>query len=189
MGLYYITRDRVNAKGEGMMFADINEALRAYRTGAVEIHARVKVRVHETVKNSIGELETRTFIADTTVGRVLLWEIIPDGLSFDMANQVMKKKSISGLLNACYRDVGLKETVIFADQMMYLGFHFATISGVSIGVNDFEIPSEKPGIIDNANAEVREIESQYASGLVTQGENYNKVIDIWSRTNEVLVKK
>jgi len=189
LGLYYITRERVNAKGEGMIFADINEALRAYRTNAVELHARVKVRVSETVKNDIGELESRTFIADTTVGRVLLWEIVPDGLPFSLANQVMKKKAISGLLNTCYRDVGLKETVIFADQMMYLGFHFATISGVSIGVNDFEIPSEKQGIIENANAEVREIENQYASGLVTQGEKYNKVIDIWSRTNEILVKK
>ena len=189
LGLYYITRDRVNARGEGMIFADINEALRAYRTGAVEIHARVKVRVKERAFDASGKMVERIFVADTTVGRVLLWEIVPDGLPFDMANQIMKKKSISSLLNCCYRDVGLKETVVFADQMMYLGFHYATVSGVSIGVNDFEIPEEKPKIIANADAEVREIENQYTSGLVTQGEKYNKVIDIWSRTNELLAKK
>ncbi len=189
LGLYYITRERINARGEGMIFANANEALRAYRTGVVELHAKVKVRVSEKVKNDIGDLEKRKFIADTTVGRVQLWEIVPEGLPFNSVNQVMKKKEISSLLNRCYRDVGLKETVVFADQMMYLGFHYATVSGLSIGVNDFEIPSEKPGIIENANSEVREIESQYASGLVTQGEKYNKVIDIWSRTNETLVKK
>ena len=189
LGLYYISRENINAKGNGMRFTDSDEVLRAYKTSAVDIHACIKVRITEKVKNENGELETRRFIADTTVGRVLLWDIVPDGLPYSMVNQVMKKKSISQLLNVCYRDVGLKETVIFADQMMYLGFHYATISGVSIGVNDFEIPDEKPEIIENANAEVREIESQYTSGLVTQGEKYNKVIDIWSRTNEILVKK
>ena len=189
LGLYYITRDRINAKGEGMVFANTDEVLHAYHTEAVEIHARVKVRINEYVKNDKGELEKNAFLAETTVGRVLLWKIVPKGLSFATANQTMKKKSISHILNLCYRDVGLKETVIFADQMMYLGFHYATVSGVSIGVNDFEIPTEKASIIETANAEVREIENQYASGLVTQGEKYNKVIDIWSRTNEILVKK
>ena len=189
LGLYYITRDRINAKGEGMMFADIKEALRAYRVGAADLHAKVKVRVSESLKNAQGELESRRFIADTTVGRVLLWDIVPDGLPFELVNQAMKKRSISGLLNACYRRVGLKETVIFADQMMYLGFQYATVSGASIGVNDFVIPDEKVSIIDEAHNEVREIENQFASGLVTQGEKYNKVIDIWSRANEVLAKR
>ncbi|WP_211829057.1 DNA-directed RNA polymerase subunit beta' [Kistimonas asteriae] len=189
LGLYYITRDRINAKGEGMMFADIKEALRAYRVGAADLHAKVKVRVSESLKNAQGELESRRFIADTTVGRVLLWDIVPDGLPFELVNQAMKKRSISGLLNACYRRVGLKETVIFADQMMYLGFQYATVSGASIGVNDFVIPDEKVSIIDAAHNEVREIENQFASGLVTQGEKYNKVIDIWSRANEVLAKR
>ncbi|MTI13278.1 DNA-directed RNA polymerase subunit beta' [Sansalvadorimonas verongulae] len=189
LGLYYITRDRINAKGEDLVFKDISEALRAYRTGAAELHARVKVRISETVKNEDGEMSTRTFLAETTIGRVLLWEIVPDGLPFELVNQAMKKKAISRLLNACYRNVGLKETVIFADQMMYMGFSYATISGASIGVNDFVIPPEKGQIIDEAYSEVREIENQFASGLVTQGEKYNKVIDIWSRANEVLAKR
>lgn len=189
LGLYYITRDRINAKGEGMIFADIKEALRAYRVGAADLHAKVKVRISESVRNEQDELESRRFIADTTIGRVLLWDIVPDGLPFEMINQTMKKRSISALLNACYRRVGLKETVIFADQMMYLGFQYATVSGASIGVNDLVIPDEKVRIIDEAYDEVREIENQFASGLVTQGEKYNKVIDIWSRANEILAKR
>lgn len=189
LGLYYITRDKINARGEGMVFADTNEALRAYRTQVAELHARVKVRVSESYKDDQGQLHSRTFLADTTVGRVIVWDIVPQGLPFELVNQAMKKKAISRLLNACYRNVGLKETVIFADQMMYLGFNYATLSGASIGVNDFVIPDDKPRIIEDANAEVREIENQYASGLVTQGEKYNKVIDIWSRANEMLAKR
>ncbi len=189
LGLYYTTRDRINAKGEGLAFKDTDEALRAYRTGAADLHARVKVRLDETVNDEDGNSTSRQFLAETTVGRVLLWEIVPKGLPFDLVNQPMKKKAISRLLNACYRNVGLKETVIFADQMMYMGFSYATISGASIGVNDFVIPPEKDQIIDEAYNEVREIEKQFASGLVTQGEKYNKVIDIWSRANEVLAKR
>lgn len=189
LGLYYITRDRINAKGEGMAFVDIGEVMRAYRTGAVDLHASIKVRVHEKYTDNRGVKHDRQFLADTTVGRMILWDIVPEGLPFELVNQAMKKKAISGLLNACYRDVGLKETVVFADQMMYLGFQYATISGTSIGVNDFVIPSEKARIIDEANEEVREIENQFASGLVTAGEKYNKVIDIWSRANEVLAKR
>ena len=189
LGLYYITRERINARGEGLCFSGIHETLRAYRTKAADVHARVKVRITESIRNEEGELTRSTFLADTTVGRVLLWEIVPEGLSFDLVNQVMNKKSISRLLNACYRNVGLKETVVFADQMMYMGFTYATSSGASIGVNDFVIPSEKGQIIDEAYDEVREIETQFASGLVTQGEKYNKVIDIWSRANDVLAKR
>ncbi|CAM3730949.1 DNA-directed RNA polymerase subunit beta' [Parendozoicomonas haliclonae] len=189
LGLYYMTRDRINAKGEGAAFKDTSEALRAYRTGAADLHAKVKVRVTEWMKNEEGELEPRTFLADTTVGRVLLWEIVPKGLPFTMVNQAMKKKAISGLLNSAYRNVGLKETVIFADQLMYTGFSYAAISGASIGVNDFVIPPQKKQIIDEAYNEVREIERQFGQGLVTAGEKYNKVIDIWSRANEVLAKK
>ena len=189
LGLYYITRDRINAKGEGMIFADIKEALRAYRVGAADLHAKVRVRISESVRNTQGELESRRFIVDTTIGRVLLWDIVPAGLPFEMINQAMKKRSISALLNACYRRVGLKETVVFADRMMYLGFQYATVSGASIGVNDLVIPDEKVRIIDEAYDEVREIENQFASGLVTQGEKYNKVIDIWSRANEILAKR
>ncbi len=189
LGLYYITRDRINAKGEGMAFVDIDEVMRAYRTGAVELHARVKVRVHEKYTDDEGVEHDNKFLADTTVGRMILWDIVPEGLPFELVNQAMKKRAISGLLNACYRRVGLKETVVFADQMMYMGFSYATISGTSIGVNDFVIPDDKSRIIDDAHEEVREIENQFASGLVTQGEKYNKVIDIWSRANEMLAKR
>ncbi|WP_422466398.1 DNA-directed RNA polymerase subunit beta' [Endozoicomonas sp. ALC013] len=189
LGLYYITRERINAKGEGMAFVDIDEVMRAYRTKAVDLHARIKVRVHEKYRDGEGVEHDNKFLADTTVGRMILWDIVPEGLPFALVNQAMKKKAISGLLNACYRNVGLKETVIFADQMMYLGFQYATISGTSIGVNDFVIPPEKARIIDDANEEVKEIENQFASGLVTAGEKYNKVIDIWSRANEMLAKR
>ena len=188
LGLYYITRDRINAKGEGMAFVDIDEVMRAYRTDAVELHARVKVRVHEKYTDDEGVEYDNKFLADTTVGRMILWDIVPTGLPFELVNQPMKKKAISGLLNACYRRVGLKETVIFADQMMYMGFSYATISGTSIGVNDFVIPPTKAKILSDAHDEVREIEDQFASGLVTQGEKYNKVIDIWSRANEMLAR-
>ncbi|WP_066016063.1 DNA-directed RNA polymerase subunit beta' [Endozoicomonas atrinae] len=189
LGLYYITRERINAKGEGMAFVDIDEVMRAYRTKAVDLHARIKVRVHEKYRDGEGKEHDNKFLADTTVGRMILWDIVPEGLPFSLVNQAMKKKAISGLLNACYRNVGLKETAIFPDQMMYLGFQYATISGTSIGVNDFVIPPEKARIIDDANEEVKEIENQFASGLVTAGEKYNKVIDIWSRANEMLAKR
>ncbi|MRI32989.1 DNA-directed RNA polymerase subunit beta' [Endozoicomonas sp. OPT23] len=188
LGLYYITRDRINAKGEGMAFVDVNEAMRAYRTGNAELHARIKVRVHEKYTDDEGVEHENKFLADTTIGRILLWEIVPMGLPFELVNQAMKKKAISKLLNQCYRRCGLKDTVIFADQMLYMGFNYATLSGASIGVNDFVIPDNKPRIINDANEEVREIENQFASGLVTAGEKYNKVIDIWSRANELLAK-
>ncbi|MBL6747334.1 MAG: DNA-directed RNA polymerase subunit beta' [Pseudomonadales bacterium] len=188
LGLYYMTRSRVNAKGEGMVFADVKEVQRAYDSGNAHLQARIKVRISETLPNEEGEQETKTGIVDTTVGRVLLFNIVPEGLPFSMVNQKMAKKPISQILNACYRDVGLKETVIFADQLMYTGYKYSTRSGSSIGVNDFEIPDEKASIIDQANSEVAEIESQFASGLVTQGEKYNKVIDIWSRANDIVAK-
>ncbi|MDP0589347.1 MAG: DNA-directed RNA polymerase subunit beta' [Candidatus Endonucleobacter bathymodioli] len=189
LGLYYMTRERINAKGEGMVFADTSEVVRAYRTGVVELHACVKVRISEVCNDENGEVTKSSFLADTTVGRAVLWDIVPDGLPFELVNEAMKKKAVSKILNTCYRNVGLKETVVFADQLMYMGFHYATISGTSIGVNDFVIPGDKPQIIEGANTEVREIEDQYASGLVTQGEKYNKVIDIWSRANEMLAKR
>lgn len=189
LGLYYITRDRINARGEGMTFVDIDEVTRAYRTGNADLHAKIKVRVYQKYKDDDGQLIEGTTLEETTVGRMILWNIVPEGLPFTLVNQTMKKKSISDLLNACYRKVGLKETVVFADQLMYLGFQYATVSGTSIGVNDFVIPPEKKQILEEANNEVREIENQFASGLVTAGEKYNKVIDIWSRANEVLAKK
>ena len=148
----------------------------------------IKVRITDVYSNEEGERVRETAIVDTTVGRVLLFNIVPEGLRFSMVNQKMAKKQISLILNACYRDVGLKETVIFADQLMYTGYKYSTRSGSSIGVNDFVIPEEKVTIIGQANTEVEEIEAQFASGLVTQGEKYNKVIDIWSRANDLVAK-
>ncbi|ENZ5129986.1 DNA-directed RNA polymerase subunit beta' [Pseudomonas aeruginosa] len=188
MGLYYMTREAINAKGEGMAFADLQEVDRAYRSGQASLHARVKVRINEKIKGEDGQLTANTRIVDTTVGRALLFQVVPAGLPFDVVNQSMKKKAISKLINHCYRVVGLKDTVIFADQLMYTGFAYSTISGVSIGVNDFVIPDEKARIINAATDEVKEIESQYASGLVTQGEKYNKVIDLWSKANDEVSK-
>ena len=186
LGLYYMTRERINAKGEGMMFADIEELERAYGSNQVGLQAKVKVRLTQVSFDEEGERSETTEVIDTTVGRAVLFKIMPEGLPFELVNQPMTKKVISRLINSCYRNVGLKETVIFADQLMYTGFHYATVSGASIGVNDFAIPDEKATIIGAAESEVKEIEDQFASGLVTQGEKYNKVVDIWSRANEMV---
>src|SRR5690606_24601901 len=147
-----------------------------------------KVRLTETLIGAEGEKHVETKRIDTTVGRVLLWEIVPAGIPLEMINRPMVKKAISAVINYCYRVVGLKATVIFADRLMYMGYDFSTKSGSSIGVNDFTIPAAKVDIIARADAEVKEIETQYASGLVTQGEKYNKVIDIWSRANDLVAK-
>ena len=188
LGLYYMTRSLINSKGEGMRFASINEVEMAYRSGQVGLHAMVKVRITETINHRDGSIVTETRIVDTTVGRALLFQIIPVGLPFALVDQPLRKKAISKLINTSYRVVGLKETVIFADQLMYTGFAYSTISGASIGVNDFEIPEEKAEIVERATTEVKEIEDQYASGLVTAGEKYNKVIDLWSRANDEISK-
>ena len=189
LGLYWMTRSRVNAQGEAMVFANPDEVHRAYNTRKVHLQARIKCRITDVVFNEhTGEKNYETNVVDTTVGRVLLWQIVPEGLPFSLVNTPMVKKNISRILNQCYRRVGLKATVIFADQLMYTGFAYSTRSGSSIGVNDFEIPEAKSEIISNAEMEVREIEQQYSSGLVTPGEKYNKVIDIWSRANDLVSK-
>jgi DNA-directed RNA polymerase subunit beta' len=188
LGLYYMTRERINAKGEGMYFSGIDEARRAFETGAVDLHARVKVRLHEVIVDEKGDSTENTAVRDTTVGRAMLFDIVPKGLPFELVNQTMKKKAISALVNACYRRLGLKDTVVFADQLMYLGFAQATRAGASVGVDDMVVPDEKVSILATAEAEVKEIESQYASGLVTNGERYNKVVDIWSHTNDQVAK-
>jgi len=191
LGLYYMTRERINAKGEGMVFADLEELQRAFGAKQIDLQAKIRVRLSQTVRdiNSDEEPLTTTSIVDTTVGRALLFKVVPAGLPFELVNQPMTKKAISRLINSCYRNVGLKETVIFADQLMYTGFHYATVSGCSIGVNDFVIPEEKVEIITAAETEVKDIEDQFASGLVTQGEKYNKVVDIWSRANEMVASE
>jgi DNA-directed RNA polymerase subunit beta' len=180
LGLYYMTRDRINVKGDGRVFSNPDEVLRAYESETLDIHANIKCRITNADKG--------TFLEETTVGRILVWRITPIEVGFDNVNKTLDKKSVSKLIDISYRKAGLKSTVIFADQLMYLGFDHSTRSGSSIGVDDFVIPDEKPGIINDAEKEVKSIESQFESGLVTQGERYNKVIDIWSRSNEKVAK-
>jgi DNA-directed RNA polymerase subunit beta' len=187
LGLYYLTRERIGASGEGMFFADVQEAHRAYESRSVDLQAKVRVRLTEYV-NVDGELKARIRNVPTTIGRALLSEILPRGLSFDIINQDMTKKAISACINACYRALGLKETVIFADQLMYMGFHYATRAAVSFGIDDIVIPEQKTKLVAAADREVKEIQEQYASGLVTNGERYNKVVDIWSRANDQVAK-
>ncbi|HEV7357624.1 MAG TPA: DNA-directed RNA polymerase subunit beta' [Steroidobacteraceae bacterium] len=188
LGLYYMTRERVGAKGEGMAFGDVAEVHRAYESRNIDLQAKVKVRLVEHVRDAGGQLVKNVRVVDTTAGRALLSEILPKGLSFDAINQDMTKKIISATINACYRTVGLKETVVFADQLMYTGFQYATRAGVSIGVDDMVVPQQKIKILATAEKEVKEIQEQYSSGLVTNGERYNKVVDIWSRTNDQVAK-
>lgn len=188
LGLYYMTRDKVNAPGEGMTFSNCDEVLRAYANKAVDIHAKIQVRINETVVDEEGNTTHAVKLVKTTVGRALLWEIVPKGLAFSLIDQPMTKKVVSSLLNFCYRRLGLKASVIFADQLMYMGYRYATRSGISIGINDLVVPESKAEIIAEAEDEVREIENQFATGLVTQGERYNKVVDIWSHTNDQVAK-
>ncbi|WP_167554618.1 DNA-directed RNA polymerase subunit beta' [Legionella israelensis] len=183
LGLYYLTREKINAKGEGKIFVSAQEAQNFYEAGHLDIHAKIKIRM-PAENNS----EMKYQLVETTVGRAILADILPKGMSFEQINKTMTKKAISKVVDSCYRRFGLKETVIFADQLMYTGFKYATRAGASIGIEDMEIPDDKASIIERADNEVREIESQFRSGLVTNGERYNKVIDIWSRTNELVAK-
>ena len=189
LGLYYMTRALENARGEGMVFANIDEVNRAYESRVVDLHAKVKVRIDETnIDDVTGARSERRVIVETTIGRALLCDILPVGLPFELVNTELTKKNISRLINACYRLLGLKETVVFADKLMYMGFHYATRAGISIGIDDMKIPDAKKGILESAEKEVVEIQEQFQSGLVTAGERYNKVVDIWSRTNELVAK-
>lgn len=182
LGLYYLTREKINAQGEGKIYVSAQEAQNFYESGHLDIHAKIKIRMPDDESSSGYKL------VETTVGRAILAEILPKGMPFSQINRTMTKKVISKVIDTCYRNYGLKETVIFADQLMYTGFKYATRSGISIGIEDMEIPEDKASIIESADNEVREIESQFRSGLVTNGERYNKVIDIWSRTNELVAK-
>lgn len=185
LGLYYISRGGVNAKGEGMVFSTVNEALRAIGSDDLSVNAKIKVRVAETILDEkTGEKISHTSIQDTVAGRLLIWNIMPEGMAFSECNTEMTKKNISKLLNSCYRKLGVKESVMFADHLMYLGFAQATLSGISIGMEDMVIPPTKKQIVDTADAEVRDIEQQFEQGFVTAGERYNKVVDIWARTSD-----
>ena len=188
LGLYYMSRDRINAKGEGSLFPNISEVSRAYETRNVDLHAKVAVRIKEYDVAADGTKTEKFTRYDTTVGRALLSELLPPGLPFELINKALKKKEISKLINASFRRCGLRETVILADKLMYTGFAFAARAGISFCVEDMLIPLEKTGIIASAEEEVKEIERQYASGLVTNGERYNKVVDIWSRAGDVVAK-
>ncbi|WP_439589066.1 DNA-directed RNA polymerase subunit beta' [Hydrogenophaga sp.] len=189
LGLYYATRERTNAKGEGMIFADLAELQRALDNAVVEITARISVRLtQQTLDKATGEWVSSTTLVDTTVGRALLSEILPKGLPFDVLNKALKKKEISRLINTSFRKCGLKETVVFADKLLQNGFRLATRAGISIAVDDMLVPKEKPAIIDRAENEVKEIAQQYASGLVTAGERYNKVVDIWGKAGDEISK-
>ena len=184
LGLYYMTRHSIGAKGENRWFSDVADVRRAYQSGNLSIHAQIKVRIREVLPDEDGEM-TETFkVYETTTGRALLSELLPDGMEFRHLNNVMKKKAISEVINSCYRDVSLKDTVIFADKLMYTGFSMAAKAGMSIGVDDMVIPAEKDEILNAAESEVKSIQNQYSSGLLTDGERYNKVVDIWTRTSD-----
>ncbi len=189
LGLYYMTREKINALGEGMFFQDVAEVSRAYENHVVELNAKVVVRIKEAEKRKEeGKQVEKITRYETTVGRALLSEILPDGLPFSVLNKVLKKKEISKLINACFRLCGLRETVIFADKLMYSGFSYATRGGISICADDLLTPVQKNDIIKIAEKEVQEIATQYTSGLVTQGERYNKVVDIWGRAGDQVAK-
>ena len=188
LGLYYMTRTRVNAKGEGMVFRDVEECHRAYENKVADLHARVTVRIIDTVLTEDGSWTLEPRRVETTVGRAIVSQILPEGIEFANVDLNLSKKNISKLINLCYRRLGLKESVIFADQLMYLGFRYATLAGVSIGVGDMVVPDDKKVLVGAAEAEVREIQEQYSEGLVTNGERYNKVVDIWSSANDQVAK-
>ncbi|NDF06002.1 MAG: DNA-directed RNA polymerase subunit beta', partial [Betaproteobacteria bacterium] len=187
LGLYYTTRERINGKGEGLVFADIGEVQRALDADVVELTAKVTVRMTEWVKHKeTGEFTSTVSLVETTVGRALLSEILPKGLPFSNLNKALKKKEISKLINTSFRKCGLKETVVFADKLLQNGFRLATRAGISICIDDMLVPQEKHAIIESAEKEVKDIEQQYVSGLVTSGERYNKVVDIWGKAGDAV---
>ena len=188
LGLYYMTREKISSLGEGSMFANLAEVSRAYETREVELQAKVIVRLKEVHKDDAGEPVEKLVRYETTVGRALLSEVLPSGLPFDLINRTLKKKEISRLINVSFRLCGLRDTVIMADKLMYTGFTYATRAGISIAVDDMLMPVQKSDLIGAAEKEVKEIYSQYTSGLVTDGERYNKVVDIWGRTGDVVAK-
>ena len=188
LGLYYMTRDKINGKGEGTLFADVKEVQRAYQTRQVELGTKCTVRLTEYVKNEQGGFDAVLNRYETTVGRAILSTLLPKGLSFSHVNKALKKKEISKLINASFRQCGLRDTVIFADHLMYTGYAYSTRGGISICVDDMEVPAAKVQLLGEANAEVKEIEEQYRQGLVTNGERYNKVVDIWGRTGDKIAK-
>jgi DNA-directed RNA polymerase subunit beta' len=193
LGLYYATRDKINGKGEGMVFANITEVVRAYEAREVELASRVAVRITEfeiVDKKAEGDARfaEKTKIYQTSVGRAILSEILPKGMSFEEINKPLKKKEISRLINTSFRKCGLRETVIFADRLLQSGFRLATNAGISVAIDDMLIPSSKERIISEASNKVKEYDKQFMSGLVTNQERYNNVVDIWGAAGDQVGK-
>lgn len=188
LGLYYMTRESADAKGTGMIFVDIDEVHRAYETKILDINAKIQVRIREISMDEKGEKSEIIRRVETTTGRALLSNILPEGLEFSLMNKTLSKKVVSGLIDTVYRRLGLKDTVIFADHLMYAGFKYSTKAGVSISINDMVIPDDKHEIISQAEEKVQGFQDQYATGLITNGERYNKVVDIWSHANDQVAK-
>ena len=189
LGLYYATRERINAKGEGMYFADVAEIERAMAAKELDIHARISVRLKQYEPAAVdGEWTEKLVRVETTAGRAILSKILPKGLPFKAIDKALKKKEISKLIDESFRRCGLKETVVFADKLMQNGYALATRAGISFCSDDMRVPAKRYEIIAEAEAEVKEIETQYTNGLVTQGERYNKVVDIWGRTGDQVAK-
>jgi DNA-directed RNA polymerase subunit beta' len=176
LGLYYMTRDRMFAKGEGKIFYGPEEVRISFDAGEVDLQARIKVRLDDR-------------LVETTVGRIILGEVLPPMIPFDRINRVMTKKEIRKLIDDCYRKAGLKQTVLLADRLKDVGYHYATLSGISISVFDMKIPPQKKDILKKAEEEVRKVEKQYTDGLITDGEKYNKLVDIWARASEDVAQK
>ena len=185
LGTYYMTRERVGALGEDKIFASPQEVRIAYDHGAVDMQARIKVRV----KDFEADLSEVPKLTETTVGRIILREVLPQQVPFSAINKVMNKKELSNLIDICYRLAGNKETVILADRLKETGFRYANLAGISICIDDMVIPEGKQAIIERANEEVQEIQNQYTEGLITDGERYNKVIDIWAKATEEIANE
>jgi DNA-directed RNA polymerase subunit beta' len=188
LGLYYMTRERINDLGEDSIFADVKELERAYLTNQVKLHANVTVRIKQWQKDENGEFTPIMKRKSTTVGRAILSQILPKGLDFDLIDRPLKKKDVAKLINTAFRVCSIKDTVIFADHLMYTGFKYSTKGGISVCLNDMHIPTTKEQKINASLKEVEEITLQYQEGLVTQGERYNKIIDIWGRCSEDIAK-
>jgi len=171
LGIYYMTRERPFVKGEGKVLSNPEEVRIAYDANEVDLHARIKVRLD-------GEL------VETTVGRVLLKEILPEEIPFRLINKVMKKSELANLIDYCYRYGGEKKTVLLSDRLKGLGYHYATLAGISISLDDMLIPSNKGKLLQEAQQEIEKVQEQYTEGLITDGERYNKVIDIWAQVTE-----
>ncbi|MBK2261389.1 DNA-directed RNA polymerase subunit beta', partial [Francisella tularensis] len=184
LGLYYITREKEGARGEGKLFSSYEDVSRAYNSGTIDIHAKIKLRIDRQVFDTKGNTYNEKGVVNTTVGRALLLNILPEGLSFSLLNKVLVKKEISKIINQAFRVLGGKATVVLADKLMYAGFKYSTLSGVSVGVDDMTIPDNKEAKIEEAEKEIKQITEQYQSSLITENERYNNIINIWSKTSD-----